>query len=113
VASGAGQSMSCAPGDGRAAILGFASRLGLGGGRARAGLVDGTRVRCDCPLGLRLKPFSMPLESSSCIGMRTALPLARIAMDSASRCVSLKLSSHVLTTSSIGGAGLGKFSSLQ
>jgi hypothetical protein len=105
--------MSDALGDGRDEILCLVSRLGLGGGRARAGLVDGTRPRDDWPLGLRLKPFDVLFGSSSLIDIRTALPLARIAIDSASRCITLKSSSQVLITSSMGGDGLGKFSLLQ
>lgn len=52
--SGGEESISDVPGDGSAPILGFASLVGLGAGRALAGLVEGTRVSVDCPLGLRL-----------------------------------------------------------
>lgn len=108
-----GASMDIEPVDGTDAILGLVSALGFGGGSARAGLVEDTRLTDDWPLGLLLKPFKALAGSSIFNGIRTVFPLARIAIDSASRCTDLKSPSQVRTTSSIGGAGLGKFWSLQ
>src|SRR5271170_821744 len=78
-------------------------------GRARAGETDGTRMN-EWLLG-RLLPLGA--EWSLSADIRTALPFARIDIDSASCWIGLKVSSHMRMTSSMGGLGEGKPSSVQ
>jgi len=78
-------------------------------GRARAGETDGTRLN-EWLLG-RLLPLGAEWPFSADI--RTALPFARTDIDSASCWIGLKVSSHMRMTSSMGGLGDGKPSSVQ